>query len=225
VFVTCVVLLVAASVVAPAHPRWWFAVVPLAALSLLGVRDLLQRRHSIQRLYPIIGHIRWAAEFVRPELRQYLFEADEEASPFSRSQRTLVYERAKGEAGEHPFGTLLDVYRGGYEFIGHSIVPAKAADPATFRITIGGDQCARPYSASVFNISAMSFGALSANAIRALNAGAKRGGFSHDTGEGGISPYHLEMGGDIVWELGSGYFGCRTIPTASPPRRRMSRSG
>jgi glutamate synthase domain-containing protein 2 len=205
-----VILLIIASLTAPSHPSAWLAVVPFAALTALGIRDLLQRRHTIQRLYPIIGHIRWAAEFVRPELRQYLFEADEEAAPFSRSQRTLVYERAKGDAGEHPFGTLLDVYRDGYEFIGHSIVPSKTADPATFRITIGGDQCARPYSASVFNISAMSFGALSANAIRALNAGARRGGFSHDTGEGGLSPYHLEMGGDIVWELGSGYFGCRT---------------
>jgi glutamate synthase domain-containing protein 2 len=210
VFVACVVLLVVAGATAPYPPTAWFAVVPLAALTGLGVRDLLQRRHTIQRLYPIIGHIRWAAESVRPELRQYLFEADEEAAPFSRSQRTLVYERSKGEAGEHPFGTLLDVYRGGYEFISHSIVPSKTADPATFRITIGGEQCAKPYSASIFNISAMSFGALSANAIRALNAGARRGGFSHDTGEGGLSPYHLEMGGDIVWELGSGYFSCRT---------------
>src|SRR6202034_1283262 len=136
-------------------------------------------------------------------------EADEEAAPFSRSQRSLVYQRAKGDAGEQPFGTLLDTYRDGYEYVGHSMVPAKAADPASFRITIGNDQCARPYSASVFNISAMSFGSLSANAIRALNAGARRGGFSHDTGEGSISPYHREMGGDIVWEVGSGSCGCR----------------
>jgi glutamate synthase domain-containing protein 2 len=219
VFVACLVLLVVAVATATVHPSAWFAVVPLAALSALGVRDLLQRRHTIQRLYPVIGHIRWAAESIRPELRQYLFEADEEAAPFSRSQRTLVYERAKGESGEHPFGTLLDVYRGGYEFISHSIVPSKTADPATFRITIGGEQCARPYSASIFNISAMSFGALSGAAIRALNAGARRGGFSHDTGEGSISPYHLEMGGDIVWELGSGYFGCRTEDGRFDPDR------
>ena len=183
------------------------------------MRDLLQGRHSIQRLYPIIGHIRWAAEFVRPELRQYLFEADEEAAPFSRSQRTLVYERAKDEAGERPFGTLMDVYREGYEFIGHSITPIMTADPATYRLTIGGEACAKPYSASVFNISAMSFGALSANAIRALNEGARLGGFSHDTGEGGISPYHLERGGDLVWELGSGYFGCRTEDGRFDPER------
>jgi glutamate synthase domain-containing protein 2 len=184
--------------------------VVFGALSVLGVHDRVQRRHSIQRNYPVIGHIRWIAEYVRPEIRQYLLEADQDAAPFSRSQRSLVYQRAKGEAGEHPFGTLLDVYRDGYEFVGHSMVPSVAADPTMFRITIGGPHCAKPYCASVFNISAMSFGSLSANAIRALNAGAKRGGFSHDTGEGSISPYHLEAGGDLVWELGSGYFGCRT---------------
>ncbi|HVM98666.1 MAG TPA: FMN-binding glutamate synthase family protein [Caulobacteraceae bacterium] len=179
------------------------------ALSLLGGYDLVQRRHSIQRNYPVIGHIRWLAEFVRPEIRQYLIEADTEAAPFSRVQRSLVYERAKGEPGARPFGTLTDVYHQDYEFIGHATFPAPIADPATFRITIGGNECAKPYSASVFNISAMSFGSLSANAIRALNAGAKRGGFSHDTGEGSISPYHREGGGDIVWEVASGYFGCR----------------
>ena len=178
-------------------------------LSLLGIRDLLQKRHSILRNYPVIGHIRWIAELVRPEIRQYVIEADEDAAPFSRSQRSLVYQRSKGEAGERPFGSLLDVYRDGYEFIAHSTRPAKAADPEGFRITIGGDQCAKPYSASVFNISAMSFGSLSANAIRALNAGARKGGFYHDTGEGSISEYHREMGGDIVWEIASGYFGCR----------------
>ncbi len=181
-----------------------------AALTAIGLVDLVQRRHSIQRNFPVIGHIRWMAEAVRPQIRQYLIEADEDAAPFSRSQRSLVYERAKARAGEHPFGTLLDVYRDGYEFIGQSTMPAALADPDSFRIKIGGDQCAKPYSASVFNISAMSFGAISANAIRALNAGAKRGGFSHDTGEGSISPYHREMGGDIVWEIASGYFGCRT---------------
>ncbi|MFI4973919.1 MAG: FMN-binding glutamate synthase family protein [Caulobacterales bacterium] len=184
-------------------------VVAGGALSLLGGYDLVQRRHSIQRNYPVIGHIRWMAELVRPEVRQYLIQADTEAAPFSRIQRSLVYERAKGEAGDRPFGTLTDVYRQDYEFIGHSTFPAPEADPASFRITIGGNQCAKPYSASVFNISAMSFGSLSANAIRALNAGAKRGGFCHDTGEGSISPYHREGGGDIVWEVASGYFGCR----------------
>ncbi|HEX4197434.1 MAG TPA: FMN-binding glutamate synthase family protein [Caulobacteraceae bacterium] len=212
-FVLCILLLALA--IAGAWMRtlaWeaWCAVAIFAALCLLGLYDVVQTRHSILRNFPVIGHVRWIAELMRPEIRQYLVEADEEATPFSRSQRSLVYERAKGEAGEHPFGTLLDVYRDGYEFIGQSTMPAIAADPESFRIKIGGDQCAQPYSASVFNISAMSFGAISANAIRALNAGAKRGGFSHDTGEGSISPYHREMGGDIVWEVASGYFGCRT---------------
>jgi glutamate synthase domain-containing protein 2 len=215
----CAVLLALAAGLVRRHPSAWPLVVILAALCLLGVYDLLQTRHSILRTFPVIGHIRWIAEMVRPEIRQYLIEADEEAAPFSRSQRSLVYERAKGEPGEHPFGTLLDVYRDGYEFIGHSTAPATASDPDSFRITIGGDQCAKPYSASVFNISAMSFGAISANAIRALNAGAKRGGFSHDTGEGSISPYHLEMGGDIVWEVASGYFGCRTDDGRFDPDR------
>jgi glutamate synthase domain-containing protein 2 len=186
------------------------AAVPLAVLVFVGFWDLSQSRHSIRRNYPIIGHIRWWVEAIRPEIRQYLIEADEEAAPFSRDQRALVYERAKGQAGENPFGTLLDAYRDGYEFIGHSTMPASPGDPKSFRITIGGPDCKVPYSSSVFNISAMSFGALSANAIRALNLGARKGGFSHDTGEGSLSPYHQENGGDIVWELGSGYFGCRT---------------
>jgi len=218
-FATCVVLFAAFGVAAT---LWREAVTPavvFGALTLLGAHDVLQRRHSILRNYPVIGHIRWMAEFVRPEIRQYLIEADEDAAPFSRSQRSLVYMRAKGEAGEHPFGTVLDVYRNGYEYIGHSTAPVPAADPASFRIAIGGPDCAKPYSASVFNISAMSFGSLSANAIRALNAGAKRGGFSHDTGEGSISPYHREMGGDIVWEVASGYFGCRNEDGRFDPDR------
>jgi glutamate synthase domain-containing protein 2 len=186
----------------------WLAILG-AMLVLVGVSDLTQVKHSLKRNYPVLANFRWLAELVRPELRQYLFEDDEEAVPFSRNQRSLVYMRAKGEAGERPFGTLLDVYRHDYEFVGHSTRPAPLPDPAAFRIIIGGPQCAQPYSASVLNISAMSFGALSANAIRALNAGAAKGGFYHDTGEGGISPYHRECGGDIVWEIGSGYFGCR----------------
>ena len=157
---------------------------------------------------------------IRPELRQYSWiEADEDAAPFTRVQRSVVYARAKNEGAERAFGTLLDVYQDGYEFIGHSTRPADLADPASFRIVIGGDQCARPYSASVFNISAMSFGSLGAAAIRALNKGAKLGGFSHDTGEGSISRYHREYGGDIVWEVASGYFGCRAEDGSFDPDR------
>lgn len=197
----------------------WLPALIAVALALVGLRDLVQKEHAIRRNYPVIGHIRWFAELIRPELRQYLFEADEEAAPFSRSQRSLVYRRAKGIAGDQPFGTLLDVYREGYEFIGHSTRPSAAADPASFRITIGNDQCRQPYSASVFNISAMSFGSLSANAIRALNTGARLGNFSHDTGEGSISRYHREGGGDIVWEIASGYFGCRDEHGSFDPDR------
>lgn len=209
--VLLVCALIAMVAIALVQRHHWLTVPAIVAvlLTLLGLRDLAQPRHSIQRNYPVIGHIRWLVELVRPELRQYLFEADEEAAPFSRSQRSLVYRRAKGETADHPFGTLLDVYREGYEFIGHSTRPVPAADPAGFRLVIGGDQCSQPYSASIFNISAMSFGSLSANAIRSLNKGAKLGGFSHDTGEGSISAYHREFGGDIVWEIASGYFGCR----------------
>jgi glutamate synthase domain-containing protein 2 len=229
-FAVCVVLLALSAVFLWRDPNAWHPLATatvgvFAALCLVGVHDVLQRQHAILRNYPVIGHIRWMAELIRPEIRQYLIEADEDAAPFSRSQRSLVYQRAKGEAGERPFGTLLDTYRDGYEFVGHSMAPAKAADPATFRINIGNDQCARPYSASVFNVSAMSFGSLSANAIRALNAGARKGGFSHDTGEGSISPYHLEMGGDIVWELGSGYFGCRTDDGHFDPDRFATSAG
>ena len=179
-------------------------------LVVLGIHDLTQKEHSILRLYPIIGHVRWLVEAIRPEIRQYLLEGDDEKLPFSRSQRSLVYQRAKGETSDKPFGTLMNVYAPGHEFIGHSTRPAPVSDPKTFRIKVGGPDCKQPYDISVLNVSAMSFGSLSANAIRALNKGAKLGGFIHDTGEGAVSPYHLEHGGDLIWELGSGYFGCRT---------------
>jgi glutamate synthase domain-containing protein 2 len=178
-------------------------------LGVLGFYDVMQRKHSVLRNYPVIAHFRYLFEAVRPEIRQYLLEGDEESVPFSRAQRSLVYQRAKNLSADRPFGSILDVYAIGYEFITHSLIPAQAGSPESFRIVIGNAQCEAPYSASIFNISAMSFGSLSPNAIRALNAGAKRGGFYHDTGEGGISPYHLENGGDLVWEIGSGYFGCR----------------
>jgi len=181
-----------------------------AALTLLGVRDLLQKSHAVLRNYPISAHIRFLLEEIRPEMRQYFFESEKDGMPFSRDTRAVVYQRAKMELDKRPFGTQEDVYREGYEWMNHSVSPKKHAEEK-FRITIGGPDCQKPYSASVFNISAMSFGALSPNAVRALNAGAKKGGFAHDTGEGGFSPYHREMGGDIIWEIGSGYFGCRHL--------------
>jgi len=183
------------------------AFVLFAILVGIGTYDLRQSRRSILRNYPIIGHLRFMLEFVRPEIRQYFIESDNETTPFSRAQRSLVYQRAKGEPDKRPFGTQLDVHAEGYEWMNHSVAPTRLASH-DFRITIGADT-AQPYSASVFNISAMSFGALSANAILALNAGAKRGGFAHDTGEGSISTHHRVHGGDLIWEVASGYFGCR----------------
>ncbi|MET0334000.1 MAG: FMN-binding glutamate synthase family protein [Rhizobacter sp.] len=184
------------------------ALVLLFALGLgVGLRDVLQKRHSVLRNYPVIGHLRFLLEFIRPEMRQYFIESDNEAAPFSRQQRSLVYQRSKGEQDKRPFGTQMDVGATGYEWINHSLVPS-VLPTHDFRVTIGAGR-AQPYSASVFNISAMSFGALSANAILALNAGAKLGHFAHDTGEGSISAHHQQHDGDLIWEIGSGYFGCR----------------
>ena len=189
-----------------------------AVLTLLGILDLSQRQSALRRNYPVLAHGRFLIEAIRPELRQYLFESDTEKAPFSRQQRSIVYQRAKQELDKRPFGTQADVYAERYEWINHSLQPAPVAcEP--FRIRIGGARCTQPYDAAVFNISAMSFGALSANAIRALNLGAKKGGFYHDTGEGSISRYHLEHGGDLVWEIGSGYFGCRTADGGFDPER------
>ena len=194
---------------------WWL--IGASLLVLLGLWDLVQKHHAILRNYPIMGHFRFFFEFIRPEIRQYFIEGDTEAQPFSRAQRSLVYQRAKGQVDNRPFGTQLDVGTQGYEWVNHSMQPSKLGTH-DFRVWIGGspdapsasaEPCTQPYHASVFNISAMSFGALSANAIQALNQGAKMGGFIHDTGEGSISQYHRMHGGDLIWEIGSGYFGCR----------------
>jgi glutamate synthase domain-containing protein 2 len=178
------------------------------ALMLLGVRDLLQRNHAVLRNYPITAHLRFLLEEIRPEMRQYFFESEKDGKPFSRDTRAVIYQRAKMVLDKRPFGTQENVYAEGYEWMQHSLSPHPLRD-RDFRVTIGGPDCTQPYSASVFNISAMSFGALSPNAIRALNGGARKGNFAQDTGEGGVSPYHREKGGDLIWEIGSGYFGCR----------------
>ncbi|SHI00922.1 FMN-binding glutamate synthase family protein [Pollutimonas bauzanensis] len=187
---------------------WWLVpALACAALTALGIWDLRQTRHAIRRNYPVIGNLRFFFEFIRPEMRQYFIEADNDALPFTRVDRSLVYQRAKQEIDKRPFGTQHDVYRSDYEWINHSMEPSHPAD-SDFRITVGGPDCTRPYSLSVLNISAMSFGALSANAVLALNKGASLGNFAHDTGEGGISRYHLEHQGSLIWNIGSGYFGC-----------------
>ncbi|EPX79837.1 FMN-binding glutamate synthase family protein [Litoreibacter arenae] len=179
-----------------------------SALTVLGCIDVTQRSHSILRNYPVIGHMRFLFEGIRPEIRQYLIESDQDEEPFSRDDRSLVYQRAKGMEDKRPFGTRMRAYDAGYAWVTHSVMPAHLID-TDFRVKIGGKDCKQPYNASLYNISAMSFGALSANAISALNTGAKMGGFAHDTGEGGISRYHREGGGDLIYEVGSGYFGCR----------------
>lgn len=217
--VLCLVFTFASLPLLAQHAWLWPVTLITALLSLVGLNDLRQSHHAVRRNYPILGNIRYLIETIRPEIRQYLIEGDDDKLPFSRSQRSLVYARAKNESAEKAFGTLNDAYQPGFEFISHSMLPVATPDPASFRIAIGGPQCRMPYSASIFNISAMSFGALSANAIAALNRGARMGRFAHDTGEGSISPYHREHGGDLIWEIGSGYFGCRTEDGRFDPQR------
>lgn len=202
---------------------WWILAVPFIILTLGGIIDLSQTKHAIRRNYPVIGNLRFFFEFIRPEIRQYFMEGDEQQLPFSRADRSLVYQRAKQEQDKQPFGTLLDTYSNGYEWINHSMAPTTIQD-TNFRITVGGPHCTQPYSLSVFNISAMSFGALSANAVMALNRGAVLGDFAHDTGEGGVSRYHTKYGGDLIWNIGSGYFGCRDEQGNFSPERFAKRA-
>lgn len=197
---------------------FWIPAAFFAALTLLGVFDVTQSRHAILRNYPILGHMRFLFEGIRPEIRQYLIESDQDEEPFSREERSLVYQRAKDVEDKRPFGTQQRVYDAGYAWLTHSIQP-RHLEAGDFRVTIGNDQCAQSYDASLYNISAMSYGSLSANAILALNLGAAKGGFAHDTGEGGISRYHREGGGDVIWEIGSGYFGCRAPDGGFDPER------
>jgi glutamate synthase domain-containing protein 2 len=198
---------------------WALAIFLLGAgFTLLGLHDLFQTRHAVLRNYPIAAHLRFLLESIRPEMRQYFFEDEKHGMPFGRDKRAIVYQRAKMQLDKRPFGTTYDVYADGFEWMNHSLAPKPLA-PSDFRVRVGGPDCVHPYVASVFNISAMSFGALSPNAIRALNEGARKGGFAHDTGEGGFSPYHRSGGGDIIWELGSGYFGARNADGTFSPER------
>jgi glutamate synthase domain-containing protein 2 len=189
----------------------WFGLlaVPIFTFSWMGIADRIQGSHSIRRNFPVLGRLRYVLEGLRPEFRQYFVESDQEENPFSRQDRTIVYSRAKAQLSTLPFGTRKDVYKEGYEWINHSLAASHPPDKEV-RIVIGeASGSPMPYSSSIFNISAMSYGSLSGNAILALNGGAKLGGFSHNTGEGGVSPYHLKHGGDLVWQVGTGYFGCR----------------
>ena len=189
-----------------------------AGFAVLGFRDLVQTRHAILRNYPIAAHLRFILETIRPEMRQYFFEADKDGSPFPRDKRAIVYQRAKQELDKRPFGTQYDVYDTRFEWLHHSLAPA-ALPPEPYRTQVGGAECRKPYSASVLNISGMSYGALSGAAIRALNKGARAGDFAHDTGEGGVSPHHREFGGELIWQVGSGYFGARTPDGRFDPAR------
>ncbi|MEW1864685.1 FMN-binding glutamate synthase family protein [Streptomyces sp. NPDC088194] len=216
---------VAAAVAAvAASPWWWVATVPLAALGLLGLYDLSQRRHSVLRNYPVLGHARFLLEKIRPELQQYFIERNFDGRPFDRDTRSIVYERAKGTDAEQPYGTERDVYATGHEFLVPSMAPRPVPDEPP-RVRIGGPDCTKPYDMALLNVSAMSFGSLSAQAVMALNKGAAAGGFAHDTGEGGLSEYHLRHGGDLVWEIGTGYFGCRDKDGGFDPGEFADKAG
>jgi glutamate synthase domain-containing protein 2 len=206
---TAACALAAALALATGAVGWIVVAAVLLGLVAVGVRDLLQRRHSILRNYPLVGHLRFALEAIRPEVQQYFIERNYDGRPFDRDTRTAIYERAKGVKDEQAYGTERDVYELGYEWLLHSTAPLNPPQEPP-RVRLGGPDCTQPYDMALLNVSAMSFGALSGAALRALNHGAAAGGFAHDTGEGGLTRYHLDGGGDLVWEIGSGYFGART---------------
>ncbi len=205
---SCAALALVAAIAVVWPPVLWSLLV-VAPLILRGIADMLQTRQAVRRNFPVIGHGRYLLELIRPEINQYFVESNSDGRPFSRNDRSVVYQRAKGELDTLPFGTQRDVYAAGYEWINHSLAPVEPRRECA-RIVVGNAACRQPYTASILNVSAMSYGSLSRNAVLALNTGAKLGHFAHNTGEGGISPYHLEPGGDLVWQIGTGYFGCRT---------------
>jgi len=191
------------------YPAAWWLFLIVGPLVLLGIYDMLQKSNTILRNFPVLGHLRYFFEMISPEIQQYFIERHTDGTPFSRNHRVLVYQRARDLSPTHPYGTELDIYKPEYEGLTHSIFPVDPPDDPP-RVSFGGADCKHPYEASILNISAMSFGAISKNAVLAMNHGAKMGGFYHNTGEGGLSKYHLEGGGDVVWQIGTGYFSCRT---------------
>lgn len=199
-------------------PNLLWALIVLGPLVALGFYDMFQTKHAILRNFPVVGHFRYLFETIRPEIYQYFVESDTDGVPFDRDQRSLIYQRAKNVRDTVPFGTKEDLYQVGYEWVNHSIAPHHL-EPADCRVMIGGSDCKQPYSASIFNISAMSYGSLSKNAVLAMSKGASEGNFAHNTGEGGISPYHLEGGADLIWQIGTGYFGCRTLDGEFNPEK------
>lgn len=208
IFVTTAALAISGVVVSSYFfPAAYYGMLLVGPLVLLGLVDMLQTKRAIRRNFPVIGHARYFLEEIRPEIQQYFIESNTDGKPYAREDRSVIYQRSKGERDTIPFGTQRDVYVEGYEWINHSMVPIHPDDKDP-RVTIGASTCAKPYAASILNISAMSYGALSKNAIEALNLGAAEGGFAHNTGEGSISEYH-KKGGDLIWQIGTGYFGCR----------------
>jgi glutamate synthase domain-containing protein 2 len=191
-------------------PEIIWGLIILGPIIIIGLIDVFQTKHTVRRNFPVVGNFRYLLEKVRPEIMQYFVETDTEGRPVNRLFRALIYQRSKKVNDTTPFGTQMDVYQTGYEWMDHSIYAKNHADiDHDIKIKVGGSDCAKPYDASLLNISAMSFGSLSKNAVLAMNTGAKTGGFAHNTGEGGISPYHKQPGGDLIWQIGTGYFGCR----------------
>lgn len=190
-------------------PPVLFSLILLGPIFFIGMQNAFQKKKAVLRNFPLLGIFRYMFEMIRPEIQQYFIESETDGTPVPREIRSLVYQRAKQQTDTLPFGTQRNVYDEGYEWLSHSLQP-QHVDPSSLRVLVGGPQCKKPYLASIFNVSAMSYGALSKNAVLALNGGAKLGGFYHNTGEGGVSPYHLAEGGDLVWQVGTGYFGCRT---------------
>lgn len=204
----CFVLLLINVAFAFVWPDGLWSLVVILPLMAVGIRDVTQHKQAIRRNFPVLGNFRYLLEMIRPEINQYFIESNTDGTPINRENRSVVYQRAKKVVDTVPFGTQQDVYREGYEFVGHSMMPHHV-DPASLRVKVGGKDCTKPYNASIFNISAMSYGSLSTNAVMSLNGGAKDGGFAHNTGEGGLSDWHRRNGGDLIWQIGTGYFGCR----------------
>lgn len=199
-------------------PKMLWSLIVILPLFFIGLNDMLQNKHAIRKNFPLLGNLRYLFEKIRPEISQYFIETNSSGVPFSRESRSIVYQRAKKELSTLPFGTQLNVYEIGYEWVNHSLSP-KHVDPKSLRVSIGGPFCKQPYNASILNISAMSYGSLSKNAVQALNKGAKLGGFAHNTGEGGLTQYHLMHEGDIIWQIGTGYFGARNQDGKFDPGR------
>lgn len=198
-------------------PSYYYLFILFGPLVLIGTSDALQKEHAVRKNFPLIGNMRYILESISPEIQQYFVERRTDGRPISKNKRAVIYQRSKNIGATHPFGTEEDIYSEGYEFLTHSLYPAELLKEEP-RVLIGGNQCKQPYSASLYNISAMSFGSLSANAVKALNMGAKIGNFYQNTGEGGIAPYHL-CGGDLVWQIGTGYFGCRNHDGSFSPEK------